>query len=458
MRLQHRTIPCTIDLSACGLDRIEESDDAFVIGASAKQSGCCEVFAEFFAPKTGRPAKCLYTREETFSSSNSRHQMVMHMRVGARKDGSITAIDLYALSNAGAYGEHASTTIGLVGHKTLPIYGRAAASRFTYDVVYTNTMRGGAYRGYGATQGCFAVESAVNELADRLGIDPIDLRRRNLVQAGEVMPQYYNEPLRSCKLDECLVRARQMIGWDEKGMVRDLGDSVRGLAVAVTMQGSGISNIDIGSVDLRFEESGFVTMHIGATDVGTGCDTVLAQIAGEERRMSCTAFANECVRGGDGDCLTAHAAASSPVSPPPFMAGIAEVDVEKATGKVTLVDCGTVVNASLARAQAEGGIAQGIGMALTEEVSYSVRGRSRGRSFMTYKLPARLDIPQIRIAFEPSFEPTGPFGAKSIGEVVINTPSPAIVSAVAHATGAYVRELPITPERILRAQGDGCGC
>lgn len=386
MRLQHRTIPCAIDLSACGLDQIEESDDAFVIGASAKQSGCCEVFAEFFAPKTGRPAKCLYTREETFASSNSRHQMVMHVRVGARKDGSITAIDLYALSNAGAYGEHASTTIGLVGHKTLPIYGRAAASRFTYDVVYTNTMRGGAYRGYGATQGCFAVESAVNELADRLGIDPIDLRRRNLVQAGEVMPQYCNEPLRSCKLDECLVRARQMIGWDEKGMVRDLGDRVRGLGVAVTMQGSGISNIDIGSVDLRLEESGFVTMHIGATDVGTGCDTVLAQIAGEERRMSRTAFANECVRGGDGDCLTAHAAASSPASPAPFMAGIAEVDVEKATGKVTLVDyvgvvdCGTVVNANLARVQAEGSIAQGIGMALTEEVSYSVRGRS----FMTY--------------------------------------------------------------------------
>ena len=513
-------------------------------GFGAKQSGCCEVFAAFVALKTGRPAKCLYTREETFASSNSRHQMVMHVRVGARKDGSITAIDLYALSNAGAYGEHASTTIGLVGHKTLPIYGRAAASRFTYDVVYTNTMRGGAYRGYGATQGCFAVESAVNELADRLGIDPIYLRRRNLVQAGEVMPQYYNEPLRSCKLDECLVRARQMIDWDEKGMVRDLGDRVRGLGVAVTMQGSGISSIDIGSVDLRLEESGFVTMHIGATDVGTGRDTVLAQIVGEElgidpdlivvrgvdtdvspfdtgayassgtyisgsaaqrctanlraaieakaaswcgcepfevafdgewvtgpvspegeeSRMSRAVFANECVRGGDGDCLTAHAAASSPVSPPPFMAGIAEVDVEKATGKVTLVDyvgvvdCGTVVNANLARVQAEGGIAQGIGMALTEEVSYSVRGRSRGRSFMTYKLPTRLDIPQIRIAFEPSFEPTGPFGAKSIGEVAINTPSPAIASAVAHAAGAYVRELPITPERILRAQGDGCGC
>ena len=176
------------------------------------------------------------------------------------------------------------------------------------------------------------------------------------------------------------------------------------------------------------------------------------------RVLDVRAFANECVRGGAGDCLTAHAAASSPVSPPPFMAGIAEVEVEKATGKVSLVDyvgvvdCGTIVNSALARVQAEGGIAQGIGMALTEEVSYSAAGRSRGRSFMTYRLPTRLDIPQIRVAFEPSYEPTGPFGAKSIGEVVINTPAPAIASAVAHATGAYVRDLPITPEKVLVAQ------
>ena len=512
-------------------------------GFGAKQTGCCEVFAAFVAQRTGRPAKVVYTREETLAASNSRHQMVLHVRVGAKKDGTITAIDLHTLSNAGAYGEHGSTTVGLSGAKSLPIYNHVLASRFTYDV--TNTMRGGAYRGYGATQGCFAVESAVNELADELGIDPIELRRKNLVQAGEIMPQYHNEPLNSCKLDDCLLTAREMIGWGEKGLVRDLGDRVRGLGVAVTMQGSGISNIDIGSVDLRLEESSFIAMQIGATDVGTGCDTILAQIAAEElgfdpdnivvrgvdtdvspfdtgayassgtyisgmaakraaaqlrekicaqaaswwglelervafdgehvyeagedgepvegaleagRVLDVRAFANECVRGGAGDCLTAHAAASSPVSPPPFMAGIAEVEVEKATGKVSLVDyvgvvdCGTIVNSALARVQAEGGIAQGIGMALTEEVSYSAAGRSRGRSFMTYRLPTRLDIPQIRVAFEPSYEPTGPFGAKSIGEVVINTPAPAIASAVAHATGAYVRDLPITPEKVLVAQ------
>ena len=172
-------------------------------------------------------------------------------------------------------------------------------------------------------------------------------------------------------------------------------------------------------------------------------------------QMSLVELANKLVAGGDGDCLTAHAAASSPTSPPPFMSGIAEVDVDKATGKVTVVDyvsvvdCGTVVNENLARVQAEGGIGQGIGMALTEDVQYSDAGRMRTRSFMTYKVPTRLDLPDIRVEFAPSYEPTGPFGAKSIGEVVINTPSPAIASAVAHATGHYVRTLPITPEKAL---------
>ncbi|MDY2776820.1 MAG: molybdopterin cofactor-binding domain-containing protein [Collinsella sp.] len=503
-------------------------------GFGAKQSGCCEIFAAFVAHRTGRPALCSYTRQETFAASNARHAMDLKVRIGAKRDGTIMAIDLHALSNAGAYGEHATTTIGLVGHKSLPIYNHVMASRFSYDVVYTNTSRGGAYRGYGATQGCFAVESAVNELADELGMDPAELRLKNLVQEGEVMPQYYNEPLRSCKLDECIRRAKEMIGWDEKGMVRDLGDSVRGLGLAVTMQGSGISNIDIGSIDLRLEEDGFITLGLGATDCGTGCDTIVSQIAAEElgvdadiivvrgvdtdsspfdtgayassgtyitgmaaaraaaqlREQICAKaatwwgvdasevsfdgahvcgagnsltlreFANKCVGGGEGDCLTAHAAASSPVSPPPFMAGAVEVDVEKATGKVTVVDyvgvvdCGTVVNRNLARVQAEGGIAQGIGMALTEDVQRSAAGRMRTDSFMTYKLPTRLDIPQIRVDFRPSFEPTGPFGAKSIGEVVINTPSPAIASAVAHATGRYVRSLPITPEKALFGEGE----
>ena len=499
-------------------------------GFGAKQSGCNEAFAALAALKTGRPCICSYTREETMSCSNTRHEMVMRVRVGARRDGTIEAIDLYALSNAGAYGYHGTTTVTLVGGKTLPIYNHAAASRFAYDVVYTNTTPGGAYRGYGATQGCFAVESAINELADELGMDPCELRLKNLVKPGETLWQLGQEHLNSCRLDECLERAMDMVGWKGRPLSEDLGDRVRGIGVALTMQGSGISNLDIANVDIRLEDDGFFVLSIGATDVGTGADTILAQMAAEA--LGCDVgrivtkgvdtdtspfdtgayassgtyitggavlraaedliakiraqaanvwgveaedveFDGECVRCGENEMTVAalanrmigfglqpgmlegHGSNTQPTSPPPYMAGIAEVEVDKATGKVevtdyaAVVDCGTVINPALARVQAEGGISQGIGMALTEDVVRDERGGLRTSSFMTYKVPTRMDVPEMRVEFMPSFEPTGPFGAKSIGEVVINTPSPAITSAVAHATGRYVRSLPITPSKVL---------
>ena len=516
-------------------------------GFGAKQTGCNEIYAAFVAFKLGHPCKCIYTREETMACANTRHKMRMHVRLGAKSDGTIMAIDLDVLSDAGAYGYHAPTTVGLAGHKSLPIYNHARASRFSYDVVYTNTTPGGAFRGYGATQGQFAVESAVNELADKLGIDPCELRLANIVHEGETCPQYYNEVLRSCRLDDCIVRAKEMIGWDDKPLARDLGDRVRALGVALTMQGSGISNVDIGSIDIRLEDDGFFVLNLGATDVGTGCDTIMAQFAaevlgcsptqivvngvdtdtspydcgayassgtyvtgmaavsaatklrekiceqaakfmdvapeqvvvadgrvfvddgadddvvtvgqiasGKVREMTLGELANRCIGIGlQPGYLSAHASNSQPVSPPPFMCGIAEVDVDKATGEVTVVDyvaavdCGTVANANLARVQAEGGIVQGIGMALTEDVQVAPDGFLRTRNLMQYKIPSRLDVPDIRIDFCPSYEPTGPFGAKSIGEVVINTPLGAIASAVAHATGNYVRTLPITPEKAL---------
>lgn len=516
-------------------------------GFGAKQTGCNEIYAAFAAFKLGHPCKCIYTREETMACANTRHKMRMHVRLGAKSDGTIMAIDLDVLSDAGAYGYHAPTTVGLAGHKSLPIYNHARASRFSYDVVYTNTTPGGAFRGYGATQGQFAVESAVNELADKLGIDPCELRLANIVHEGETCPQYYNEVLRSCRLDDCIVRAKEMIGWDDKPLARDLGDRVRALGVALTMQGSGISNVDIGSIDIRLEDDGFFVLNLGATDVGTGCDTIMAQFAaevlgcsptqivvngvdtdtspydcgayassgtyvtgmaavsaatklrekiceqaakfmdvapeqvvvadgrvfvddgadddvvtvgqiasGKVREMTLGELANRCIGIGlQPGYLSAHASNSQPVSPPPFMCGIAEVDVDKATGEVTVVDyvaavdCGTVANANLARVQAEGGIVQGIGMTLTEDVQVAPDGFLRTRNLMQYKIPSRLDVPDIRIDFCPSYEPTGPFGAKSIGEVVINTPLGAIASAVAHATGNYVRTLPITPEKAL---------
>lgn len=505
-------------------------------GFGAKQTACCEIFTAFVTWKLKKPSKIVYTREETFAASNSRHEMKMHVRIGATKDGTIEAIDLYTLSNQGAYGEHGPTTIGLAGHKSLPLYNHVKASRFTYDVVYTNTMRAGAYRGYGATQGQFAVESIINELADELNMDPCEIRFKNMTRENEVLSQYYNEELNACALDRCLEKAMEMIDYKNKPLRRDMGDFVRGLGVSLSMQGSGISGLDVGSVEIKLQDDGFYTLSIGATDMGTGCDTILAQMVAEcmdcdvdqvvtssldtdhapydtgsyassttyvtgmavvkaceklrnsileaaagffnvdkediefdgkkintldhVHEMSLAEFADTCFNGGIAKALIVSDSHMSPTSPPPFMVGIAEVDVDKLTGEikvhdyVSVVDCGTVVNPNLARVQAEGGIVQGIGMALSEDITYSNEGKMRNRNFLQYKLPTRVDVPSVRVEFESSYEDNGPFGAKSIGEVVINTPTSAIASAIKHATGVQVRTLPITAEKVLLGKED----
>lgn len=505
-------------------------------GFGAKQTACCEIFTAFVTWKLKKPSKIVYTREETFAASNSRHEMKMHVRIGATKEGTIEAIDLYTLSNQGAYGEHGPTTIGLAGHKSLPLYNHVKASRFTYDVVYTNTMRAGAYRGYGATQGQFAVESIINELADELNMDPCEIRFKNMTRENEVLSQYYNEELNACALDRCLEKAMEMIDYKNKPLRRDMGDFVRGLGVSLSMQGSGISGLDVGSVEIKLQDDGFYTLSIGATDMGTGCDTILAQMVAEcmdcdvdqvvtssldtdhapydtgsyassttyvtgmavvkaceklrnsileaaagffnvdkediefdgkkintldhAYEMSLAEFADTCFNGGIAKALIASDSHMSPTSPPPFMVGIAEVDVDKLTGEikvhdyVSVVDCGTVINPNLARVQAEGGIVQGIGMALSEDITYSNEGKMRNRNFLQYKLPTRVDVPSVRVEFESSYEDNGPFGAKSIGEVVINTPTSAIASAIKHATGVQVRTLPITAEKVLLGKED----
>ena len=224
-------------------------------GFGAKQTVVSEVYPALVTWKTGKPAKIIYTREESLIASSPRHEMELHVRLGADKEGNIKAIDLYTLSNTGAFGEHGPTTVGLSGHKSIPLYGKTEAFRFTYDVVYTNVMSAGAYRGYGATQGQFAVESAVNELAEVLGMDPTVLREKNMVRQGDKMPAYYGEVTNSCTLDRCLARAKEMINWDEKYPYRDMGNGkVRSVGVAMSMQGSGISAVDTGAVEIKVND------------------------------------------------------------------------------------------------------------------------------------------------------------------------------------------------------------
>lgn len=500
-------------------------------GFGAKQTVVAEVYPAIVTWKTGRPAKIVYTREESLIASSPRHEMEVKVRIGATRDGRIRGIAVNTLSNTGAFGEHGPTTVGLSGHKSIPLYSKAEAFRFQYDVVYTNKMSAGAYRGYGATQGIFAVESAVNELADKLGMDPVVLREKNLTREGDVMHGYYGETANSCTLDRCLERAAQQIGWKEKYPRRIMPDGkIRGVGIAMAMQGSGISGVDTGAVSMKINDDGFYSLSIGAADMGTGCDTILAQMAadcldcsvdeivvygvdtdispydsgsyassttyvtGMATVKACEALVEKMKAYGakklgcgveevdfDGECvynlnsgrsisrrdmaneamcaaeeaLFATEAHSSPISPPPFMAGAVEVEIDPETGSIQLidyvavVDCGTVINPNLARVQVEGGLVQGIGMTLHENITYDEKGRLAENSLMQYKIPTRLDMGKLRVEFDSSYEQTGPFGAKSIGEIVINTPAPAIAQAIYHATGLRFTELPITPEKIV---------
>lgn len=504
-------------------------------GFGAKQTAVCEVYPAFVTMKTGRPALCVFSRKESQTCGSPRHEMEVKVRLGANNDGRIRALGVTTLSNSGAYGEHGWATVGLTGHKSIPLYtGSLEAFKFDANVVYTNMQPSGAYRGFGATQGQFAVESAVNELAAKLGRDPVELREQNMVREGMAMPAYFGEVANACALDRCMQHCSDMFGWKDKFPVRDMGNGkVRAAGVAMSMQGSGISGIDVGSVTVKLNDDGGYMLLIAAADMGTGCDTILAQMVAEHmecpvdavsvfgadtdaspydsgsyassttyvtgmavekactqlkerlcaiaaEELGCDAaelrFEDGCVRheatgrtvslseiAAKSQCncrLAPEATAqhSSPVSPPPYMVGMVEIELDRETGVVevldyaAVVDCGIPINPALARIQVEGGIVQGIGHTLMEDVTRTPKGAIRESSLFTYRLPTRLDTGRINVEFEHSYEPTGPFGAKSIGEIVINTPGPALAQAIYRATGVWHRELPILPERILLAK------
>ena len=491
-------------------------------GFGGKQTSVCEIYAAFVTLKTGKPSKIIYTRKETQAYSNTRHGMRIKVKIGSDLEGNIKAIDIDVLSNTGAYGEHAPTVTALVVYKTFPLYEKIPM-RCKANIVYSNTMVGAAFRGYGATQGTFAVESAVNELAHRLNMDPTEIRMKNLVDQSEKV---------SGNVKKCIEIGKEKFGWKDRKVV-DLGNGkVRASGMAVTMQGSGIAGVDTGSATIKFHDSGDFTLYLGVTDMGQGCDTVLTQMASEvlevpmdkiivhtadtdlspydpgayassgtyvtgnaviiaankmkeEILKGAAKFLNtevenleyfgEYVKDSNGNTLTLKEIGQRAISfegqnqitttgtwggntsPPPFIASFVEVEVDKFTGEVnvvdflSVVDCGTPINPALAKVQVEGGIAQGIGLALTEEITIDKNGKLLQDTFMQYKIPTREDIGNnVEVIFSESYEKTGPFGAKSIGEVVINTPSPAIADAIYKACNVRMRSLPMTSEKIFR--------
>jgi len=512
-------------------------------GFGTKQEIILEDVAAALALKTGRPVKLSYTREEEFVCARTRHPMRVRVKLGAKRDGTLHAIEMEATSNTGAYGAHSLTVLSNTGSKTLPLYNKAPHLWFHGQAVYTNLPVAGAYRGYGATQGYFALEVAMDELAERLGMDPIELRLKNHIRAGETSPIFEKigegregkpQIVRSCALEECLKVGAERIGWAEKrGKKRREGPWVYGVGMSCSMQGSGITGIDMAAATIVMNENGSFRLLVGATDIGTGSDTILAQIAAEVLGVPVERFfvyssdtdftpfdvgayassttyvsgtavlkAAEEVRRQilevaagmleeppqdlelageqvvskktgksvtlsevghratyvvDQHQIAATASFVPPESPPPFAAFFAEVAVDTETGLVRVekfvaaVDCGVAIHPKLAEGQMEGAVVQGIGHALTEELRFSPKGRCVNANLFDYKIPCALDVPDIDVVLVPSEEPSGPMGAKSIAEVGINGPLPAISNAIYDAVGVRLRRAPFTPERVLSA-------
>ena len=514
-------------------------------GFGGKQHIHIEPYVAMVTMKTGRSARLALTRREVFEATFPRHEMRVKVRLGANSDGKLNAIDMQVLSNTGAYGEHALTVFMVAGSKTLPLYNKVNAVRFGGHVVYTNKVSAGAFRGYGAIQGLTGLESAMDELAHKIGIDPLELRRKNMIHEGETSDVFrimgegtegVAMTIESCKLEECIARGKELIGWDPNRLVWDVAPGkVRAMGMAIAMQGSGLPLIDMGSARIEFQDGGFFKLHIGATDLGTGSDTILAQIAAEELGVdveniivyssdtdntpfdvgayaSSTTYVSgsavikaarslkkklieavaqkfevdpafvlfdnktfKTLNGGkslslydfsfdtlyhDGErmkTLEATESFTGAKSPPPYLAGFVEIELDKETGKVEVVhyvsvaDVGTPINPRLATIQIEGAALQGIGLALYEDVRYSERGHMLSHNLLTYAIPSREDVGKITVELVDSYEPSGPFGAKSAGEIGIDAPPAAIGNAIRNAIGVRLTEYPFTPERVLMA-------
>ena len=503
-------------------------------GFGGKNVALVEPYVAFVSWRTKRPAKLILTRQETFQASTTRHEMKFDVRIGSDREGNIKAIDIKAITNTGAYGANGTVVTKEAAQNVLPIYNKVPAIRYRGTTVYTNMVSAGPLRGYGATQGSFAVNLAINELSSKLGMDPTELKLKNTIRRG-AEGGILKSPIRSLNIEKCIERGKELIGWDEKYPRKEIGShKVRAVGMAIAIHSSGIADIDATSVTVRMVEDGTYLLLTGSSDLGTGSDTILAQIAAEtlnttmdritvysgdtdacpydtgayassttyltgngviraceelkgkilkvaEKKLSVptallelredrvchkedeniyvllSTLGEESILGPDSQVLTANVTFGMTESPKPFIAGFVEIELDKRTGEVkvlnyvAVVDCGRVINPNLARIQVEGGITQGIGIALYEDVKYSHTGRLLTDSFIQYNVPTKKDIGNIIVDFQPDYEPTGPYGAKSIGEVVIHTPAPAIANAIYNAVGVYIRDLPMTSEKIYMA-------
>ncbi len=526
-------------------------------GFGGKQEVLIEDVAAHLTIATGHPVRFEYSREEEFIAARSRHPMKIRLKTGVKLDGTITANEMQCLSDTGAYGCHALTVAGNTGHKSMALYvgdgnyREKPNIRFYSDIVYTNLPPSGAFRGYGVPQGYWPVERHMEKISRALKLDPIEFRLKNAIRSGEVHPfstswsegrEPKPEVIRTVGLEQCIMQGKAAIDWDKKFHSKEWhrieGKPYlrRGIGIATVMQGTAIPYLDMGGASIKMNDDGSFNLLVGATDLGTGSDTVLAQMAAEvlgtsvndiivyssdtdftpfdkgayassTSYVSGTAVikaaeliaekisvrASKLINKGkgkeeftpedifledgrafspDGSYVTlaqvghdslhhedqeqimAVASYVSPVSPPPFAAQFAEVIVDIETGMVRVekllmaVDSGIIINPAAASGQIEGGMAQALGYALCEEMRYDAQGKARETDLIDYHIFHADEMPELEVMFVETFEPSHPFGIKSVAEIPMDGVAPAVGNAVLDACGIQMDSLPITPEKI----------
>lgn len=516
-------------------------------GFGGKQEMLLEDLCAHLTLATGRPVRFEYTREQEFTSSRSRHPQILHYRSGVDAQGKLVAMDLHVIADTGAFGTHGLTVQMVTGFRGLSTYWLPNA-RFNCHVVYTNKPTPGAFRGYGAPQALFGLEQHMEEFALELGLDPLEFKQRNWVKVGQNLPlaeamgegrEGFAQIVRSNGLDECVAAGSAAIDWARRTTPTWKIDPQRphirrGLGLAICMHGTGIAGLDMGAASIKLNDDGSFNLLMGATDLGTGSDTVLAQIAAEtlgvplsqvivyssdtdftpfdtgayassttyisggavlkaaeEVREQILAHAARHFLGGispdrlwlengaviapdgrsvgletlalhslhqaDQHQIMATASHMSYLSPPPFAAQFAEVEVDTQTGEVRCpklvmaVDCGIAINPLTAAGQVEGGMLQALGYALCEEMVYDTEGRLLNPRFGDYRIYAADETPDLQAILVQTYEPSGPYGAKAVAEIPMDGVAPAIANAIYDATGVRLRGIPFTPEKVWRA-------
>jgi len=492
-----------------------------------------EYLTVLLARRTARPVKMEFSRAETFIAGRSRHPVVIELKQGVKKDGTLTARQARFIANSGGYGSH-GPGITWVGSQMLSSLHKCPNVRIEGLCVYTNAPIAGAFRGYGAPQAYFALETQMDEISEALGLDPIELRLKNLFQPGDIGPT--GLPFESNQLAECLQRGAKIIGWQKRQPVGSApGILKRGIGVATELHAATAypDTKEVASTVVVMNEDGTAQLRTGAADLGTGAKTVLAQIAAEELGIC---YEDMRVVAGDTDSVPydlgayasrttyivggaaqraaaeakkqvfALAAAKLAVLPdqleskegfirvkdeperllsfrdalqtahggtppvimgqgsfaPPndysFAAQFAEVEVDSETGQTRLLrlvavhDIGKAINPAAAEGQVQGGLHQGLGYALLEDLLVDpASGRTMNPNFVDYKLLTAQDMPEITVEFVESGDSLGPFGAKGVAEDSLCPTAPAVTNAIYNAAGIRIKELPASAEKVLLA-------